>query len=385
MNMRRNRAFLFANCLLIAGMLSAFCACVPETADPEGETAKGFSVAPEVGVEAVVSEAYQGKDEAAQAFVEKELSGVAAQTAFVSYTKEADLTQAEKSALGVGEAYSGGEKGYVSYTATAPAQAQSLAEGDQAETERHSVVLLYGTNGEISYCVAPPQIGEAVPKSYFDAVYSFMYADNVTLKGESLIEINMGGFENNATLEAEIRVTESALYEALSGTDEQGMSPLPKQEIYAVQDGDRILSYCKADGETWENGNTLEGTITDFYKSAAAEAMDRTVYVDHTYYVRTEKGCELDVRKRDQLVRAFLDQIPSFDMFDTSFFDVVTLSMEFQDGKLYKIEQEIGMNLAQPDGTHIVIRTKSLNTCSDYGTTKVELPDDLKEFIAAQE
>lgn len=377
MKKRNSWAIFFASSLLIAGMVSAFTACNFQETGPESEGEKGFSVVPETGVEAVVSPSYRGKDEAARAFVENELSGAAAKTAFSSYEKTADLTQEERAALGVGETYTGGEKGYVFYTASAPAEGQALAASDR--TEKHTVVLLFGAGGEISYCVVPPQIGEAVPKSYFEGVQQLFLAENVTYVLETVSEMGVSGTVQTASMKAELRVTKDVIYEKTEFTpDARG-----ETDLYIVQDGDSFVGY-NAVGETWAEGVRKPGTLADWYRDevaskAASESAKGPVF-DHTFYVRTQEGCALDERKKDLFIAAFMENIPALAMVPSQMFQV-ELSMQFRDGKLSSMVQRLLCEFPGPDGSSMKIRAETVSRIYDYGTTAVEIPESLKAVI----
>lgn len=337
-----------ATAALAGVMCLSAAACGKKTEN--GETFRG-----------AVSEAtYVSADAAVKGFLEKEVSGLTVKAEYVGYEKEAELTQSEIGELELGEFAEGlisAEKGQVEYRETAESTAvSSIADGTITRT-----VYILSYPDTFRFFSPPVNTGETLTAKYYESVFQADKYYNCTMHA-FMKEVFTGWVPEEPGIYSTIlKVTETAFCETTYMTED--FSGEPDVIAYGVEKNG-LLYVCDKD---FDSSNYIVTERYDFpVKEYFSVWFDESYgALDHTYFEKTETGYALRADKQ----AAFIETM------HVSGNPVSHLEYTFkiEDGRLASVHMEVTSG-----GIEIISGVEF----SDFGSTEVTVPDEVKALVA---
>lgn len=355
----------------------------PDTTEP-GETYTG----------AVSEQEYDSVNDAVLGFLEEELSGNKTQAVFVAYEKEEELNSAQIAELDLGEAAVGlisVEKGKVEYSELKISLPPEFDEGDMysytknsAASEEgavtyHRTVYILGYTGMFRFFVPPVEEGETITASYFSS----------TFKGEDYINCTMDVVMNETFMfdgethtyrnTALAKATENMLYEyGVSDSTYDGYTSKSYHEAYISNSSNGLctvshnrmeegeweayhISFYNEDEGLYDYGDDIE-TVNDYFMVWFDQRFGQ---LDHTYFVKTSTGYELNSEKYEQFARDYYH-------FDGASTLSLAYTIKVSDGRMSEVYMKIDMG-----GEFSEMTVKFL----DFGTTVISVPSEVTNMI----
>lgn len=339
----------------------------------------------ETYVGSVSEKEYVTTDAAVKGFLEEELSGTKIQAVFVSYEKEEQLNNTQIAALDLGDAAEGlisVEKGKVEYSEKKnddeeinepymTAKAKNAAATSETEVTYFRTVYILGYTGMFKFFVPPVQDGETITASYFSSTFKAEDYINCTMNVTMTRSYSYDGNTYTSKNQALAKATANMLYEYGTRTSsEQGgtykyesyISDSP-QGIYTVDRSSNELSNELGDFEARPMYDRAE-TINEYFMQWFDQRFGK---LDHTYFVKTSTGYELNSEKYEQFARDYYDYE---DEEDLSLSYIINVS----EGRMADVYMKVEMG---GDLNEMSVKF------SNFGTTVINVPDNVKSLIPA--
>ena len=313
---------------------------------------------------AISAQSYASADAAASAFLTEELNGNSTSVSFVSYTKEADLTEDEIAKLNLGdidvESVTSVESGRVTFT-----------ENTRAAGEKTARVYIVKVGNVYFYYVPIFERGEIITKSYISDILDYRKYTNVT--ETSVTSSSASGITSKITITT--KITEKAIYQKMEQAA-MGMT-IATLETYIIDSNGTLFLFVKTSSPeypdaSWQSGSTTEYTdiptfIEDMFK------------FDHTYFVKTNSGFELSA---DKLSSYLEDVMSGLEIMGT----ITDASAKYyvKDGKLDETSVNISMQMTvEANNTTMTVKVKATGstTYTNYGTTTVDIPPEITAMM----
>ncbi len=340
---------------------------------------------------AISSHSYTTKEDAAEDFIEVELTGNE-DVVITNTQSQGTLSGEEVAALALSDADREGlqEVEKLSVTYSKESSISSVAKtADTLDTSRtvDIYIIKYPTN--FKYYSPAPITGETVTKSYYDSIFDSDNYVNCTLtyttKIEAVVkvmkikvysytyELNQTIKYDNDKIYLEQRISDES--EGAVDTGDMGLVTDPYLAAYIeVVDGQNVC-YAKTSEEStsWNKGdlyqigfNSLE-ELRPFYGQ----------FLDYTYFTKTDYRCALAEENARQYVNETLASDPTV----SQYLDDMTIDMFAKyyvaNGVLSGVRQDINLTLdmkVEGVSTSVDEVVVSEMKCTDYGTTVVEKP-----------
>ncbi len=337
--------------------------------------------------EGTVSEqSYESQNDAASAFVAAELSGSDYRVEMTKYEKQSDLSSKEISKLNIEGEIDGTvnsvEKGRVYYHEAGAVRsvAAPVAETDDSVYVTIYIIVFTATGAEVTsykYYVPLPENGEAISYSYYSSVLNEESYKNCTIRsvatgsstqtvGEvtqsstSRVEYNM--YINSDKLMMEFSVSST------TGDDTQTIA----MTVYMIDTSEGVKCAAVVNGVATsirlnETGLNIT-SVSEAYASQLTEAQC-------SLFVKTSYGFKLKENALKELAGGALD-IADFDG---------NCDYYVTDGRLSKAVCNFSFSMTEPT-YNISMQTESNSEVlySDFGTTTVTIPDDVKTVLGIE-
>lgn len=352
--------------------------CIPLTAcsGEYSETYKG-----------TVSEAtYTSKDDAVTGYLETEISGKTTKAVLVDYKVESELSGKEIDKLELGEEYTADlqkvEKMSVEYKEeSTPLAAVAYEIADSSETTTRTLYVLSYT-AMFRFFTPAVKEGESLSASYYDSTFEAEKYVNCTMNAE--IKSTMSYDDKTMTLinTALAKVTEDSLYEldkvsyegnmpgTFTGGEFGGMQDL-SQEFYATDTTDGIYAARKEIGQT-EFGKPMPvyyyKTVNDYFMTWFDQRFGR---LDHTFFEKTSTGYAL---KKDKFAQFASNQSIFQNGLSADNATDFEYIINIKDGRMADVTISV---------TYIGSENTMSIEFSDFGTTEIIIPDEIKAKLPA--
>ena len=387
--MKRTIPKSFLTLLLVFSMIFTFLAltgCGKKDED-EDEGNKGPSVNAEEGRQefidsiggtsdtytgSVSEEAYESKDEAALAYVNKEIIGLYKEATLESVTSKGELSDSEIEALKLPEEIKGDvdsvEKLEVTYSELEGYSALSAS----SSSTKTAIVYIVKIGPDYRYFTPCPVKGDTITKSYYDSVFNDEKYANCTYINESYAKVTQTVAGQTVTYEAtmvqEIKRDNGKVFFKQTITGDY--------ELVVELGGDAYLEcYMEKDDEgnvqTWvrssASGSWSRGSLTQNIDPFAGQNN-----LDYTYFSKADFGFALKGENAIKFYKGHTNsQIPE----DAK----LALYAEYyvKEGVLSGMRMEYSCDMTVTQyGYEVHSITNGLNkmSCVNYGTTVVERP-----------
>lgn len=327
----------------------------------------------ETFVGAVSKASYSTKDDAAEAFIENEVSGLAYDANYVGYEITEELTETQIDKLAIDEQLREDvvsvEKVKVSYTKNNIARtASAVAAGsDENVTVLYIYLITVTPTGttitEYRYYVPLSKNGDTLTKSYFDDVFDPSKYINCTQSYSlSAFGIKTGGYV--------IKVADD---KGSIKLDSAYAATADFSEGYFEQNGSTFRTYLKMNySDTWQNGilqvMSLGGTSTITSMDQFA-TMCMPNNLDYSWFEKTDFGFKM----KSELLSIYIADV----LRQNGYSDADNISTDFsvyvKEGRIYKITTTITVKVFV---TKINLQSENLEF-GNFGATTVETPEDL--------
>ncbi len=373
-------------CVICAAVcVFAFAAC--------GDSSSSLPAASETFTGAVSEQSYESQDSAAQAFVSAEINGESTSATFVSYSKTADLTADEISALNVSETVTSGEQGYVSYsTSTASTAAAGLTSGSSSENTQKLYILK--VDNEYKYYTPALSSGENLTKSYLESVLDADNYRNYTLKNKIDYSLSYSGSTNQnvkASGTMTLKITENGAIGSFPfKMTIEGMTVSATGNYYYVKVNGGYYIYATATfmGIT-ETALDFFATdeeyeyLTNIGANTSGYGVDMTD-TDHTYFVKTDTGFSVREDKMTALLNALFSDMMSGSGVNVNI-NKFALDFYVSSGLIYQIKQNFAFNMTSYGETATLSMNNTM-TLTNIGTTDMgTIPQDVIDYITSKD
>lgn len=365
---------------------TAFTACGDDGKENYSETYTGT----------LSTESYATADDAAQAFVENEVTSSSTPVTYKSYTKQKDLTEEEIAKLNLTEAQIAdverAEKGVISFTydpTTGGGYTPASSSAASAE-EGKKVVYCVKFNtpeagGAYKYLSPLPENGERLSKSYYMSVLDPELYRNCTMIFEMPVTVKVSSgwysYTTTASIKYTAKITDAAIEMLVT-------AKLPDDEVVGKYNtttvsmflmdspnGYGIMAAIFGDGY-WKTANfTDESGIESIEEMWTYNMPD----AEFTYLEKTNYGFKLG----DEYLAGLFDELIKEAGFDFAVNGDFSASANYyvKEGKLDRVSVvcKMAMKVIE-EGTSakIDVTVKVSNKYRDVGTTVVNVPEDAK-------
>lgn len=329
---------------------------------------------------ATSKEVYQTKEDAAEAFIAKEVVGEK-KANVVSVESKAVLNEESVNKLGIPEEDKAGivsvEEVEVTYAAVS-----GLVSSEPAQ-KITVYVIKYETNWK--YFVPLPETGTTISRSYYESVFDTTKFANSTYFYELTMDMDVKATYQGETEKAkmkmaisqDIKYDEGKIYVKQNMLMDMSAVGLGKEEVnvemYIEEVDGKMVCYVK-DGFNWQQAN-LSAIGFNNLEELQPFAND---YLDYTYFTKTDYGFELAEENAEKYVDQALDMSGvqqmlnggnmDMDMYAEYFVNEGALSGLLLKGKLSVSMSDQGISMT------ISGDMEAKGTCTNYGTTVVEKP-----------
>ncbi len=365
---------------LIVSVMTLFCYAVFATACGGGATGSGDTF-----VGAISEESYSSDEAAVEAFLEREISGDAAQAELVGFKAKKDLGEKQIAeletgdVLGEGDEIVGAKEVEVTYKRTSDI-ASLAAVLDDEETFLFTVYILEvspagATVHVFHYYVPKAKNGDVLTRSYYEDLLDEQKYLNCTqvYTSESSLKATSGGQSQSAGGKNEftIMVADGKASMKIHMFDPSSFM-LPTVTYvdvmaYCEQSEDVFSMWTSLDnGTTWSqaNNNLLLGLGVVNMESFATMNIPK---IDYSFYEKTSYGFKI----QEDFLNKYLGQ--SAGAFDPGASVEAELKIYVSDGRIAKMEASNSIK-ASAAGASMVSSTKELLEFKNYGTTTVTRP-----------
>lgn len=333
---------------------------------------------------------YDKAEDAVADYVAAEIVAADSDCTVTESKLEKKLSQEEIAALGISDsALEGAEKVEmynVSYESTAK-DASGAAKADTGlmmlssesgsndsatgKTTGKVVVYVITYKDFFKYFAPVVEDGNTLTKSYYDSIFNAEKYKNCTF--EQNIEIAISGSDGERTETMKVTMTSLVKFDngkiyVESKTDSE-MNYMPSSEAkycFADDGNGNIQSYV------WQNGEWVRGGVVGV-SSVEDLTPFKNQYLDHSYFSKTDFGCELGKKNFSKYMDTALAAFDVADFGKNMNIDGF-VNYYVSGGVLSGLRSEVTMSM-QESGVSMKGSIVSTAKCTDYGTTVVEIPN----------
>lgn len=354
----------------------------------------------ETYVGAVSTESYSSVEKAAKAYINNEIAGKANSSVLKTETVQefapsnVDIQIPSEFLEGADSV----EKVNVTYNIFNVSTYSSKEATESTDTTEYTVVVYVIKYGpDFKYFVPMPVTGETISKSYYDSVFNSDKWSNCTMEVSSSIAMGMEASYQGETVHMTMNIDmyqyvkydngKIYMHQKMTSTtnsSEMGMNESEETSIYAliIEDeyGDLICYYKENEDDAWQRGylynigfNKIE-ELEPFYND----------YLDYTYFSKTSYGFALEKENAKQYFMQAFGALAGDFTADVDFgSDGIDMTVRYyvRDGVLTGLQNDTSINVdVSEDGVtgSIEVNVDQTATCTNYGTTVVEIPDEIK-------
>lgn len=337
--------------------------------------------------EGTVSEqSYESQNDAASAFVAAELSGSDYRVEMTKYEKQSELSSSQISKLNIEGEVDGTinsvEKGRVYYREAGAVMsvATPVAETDDSVYVTIYIIVFTATGAEVTsykYYVPLPENGEAISYSYYSSVLNSENYLNCTVKSVATSSTTMvmgeGTVSSTSDVKYDMYLNSDKMMLEFSITSTEGdESQTLAMTVYMVDTTEGVKCAAVVNGvarsiHLYETGLNIT-SVSEAYASQLTEAQC-------SLFVKTSYGFKLKENALKELAGGALE-LADFDG-DCDYY--VT------DGRLSKAVCNFSFAMTDPtSNASMSIESNSEVVYSDFGTTTVTLPEDVKTVLGIE-
>ena len=268
---------------------------------------------------------------------------------------------------------------------------------DSSSTEYTVVVYVIKYGPDFKYFVPMPVTGETISKSYYDSVFNSDKWSNCTMEVNSSVKMEIEASYQGETAHMSMNIDmyqyveydngKIYMHQTMTSTttsSEMGMNENEETSIYALimedEYGDLICYYKENENDAWQRGYLYN---IGFSRIEELEPFYND-YLDYTYFSKTSYGFALEKENAEQyFMQAFgaiAGDITAAVDFGSDGIDM-TVRYYVRDGVLTGLQNDTSINVdVSEDGVSgsIEVIVDQTATCTNYGTTVVEIPDEIK-------
>ncbi len=336
----------------------------------------------------VSDESYDTTEEAATAYVEKELAGNA-EVSIINTVSKGTLSEKEVESLKIpaedSENIVSVEAIEVEYSEESlTAKEEGVTATATLNTTRKVKVYIIKYESSFKYYTPCPVTGETINKSYYDSVFNSDEYKNCTYTTSMKIS-GSASSASEGTVTLEMTTTQKALFsenaiylEQTSSASMLGETNTETIYAYIVKETllgeEQIVCYISEDNEEWfEASLTTIGfysfeELTPFYDQ----------YLDYTYFTKTDYGFKLDEDNAKQYITETLGDTVAVSLCDDLNMNIFA-KYYVSGGVLSGMRMDMDMTFSQTlysetvTGAFDVVAEMSV---TNYGSTVVEKPFD---------
>lgn len=331
--------------------------------------------------EGVVSEStYDSKDDAAKGFLEEELSVGSTKAELTAYNKEKDLSESEIEKLKISTQVDGTissvEKGKISYTQTEAQVPFAAAQDSQEEVLVVTVyIITYTSTGSTTvtykYYAPLPEKGEALSASYYNSVLGGNQYENCTVTATSTTTSSYAGASAKITLKYVMAIdNDKASLKFDMGVSAPGVNTKVSMSFYLADTATGLKCALLEDNgyvlSSLDDAELYIESVSELYSSQLTEA-------ECALFVKTDYGFEL----KEGVLENLIGEAGSSSFKGTCKYYVA-------EGKIDKAVCDYSMKLTSPEGTMNMSGNVDCKF-SNYGTTTVNLPDQVKTLFGIED
>lgn len=343
----------------------------------------------------ISEESYESVEAAAAAFLANEVGGGVLPTVFVSYEKTGDLSDKEISELNVTDAerndLESAESGIAKYkegseaATAAEVDGGDSADGESEETYSQRLYVLIFKGNIYRYYVPQLAVGEMVTKSYYDSVMNVDNYKNCTM---TVSGMSLNQDENYSEIyRATILYSETAFY-----SKEKDLIDGKSLETYYFEYDGKL--YCAYQELNDDSNAPWEVEIEEYFDSvdeirkygltqntwspfgSIVRYIGEEAVIDFTFFQKTEDGMKFVIPERYKNVTR---RNPYFNYIDRVMERVKEVAIKVKDGRVVEKTTEWNYRISSEGITSVIYKFDS------FGTTKVEIPQEIIDLIPKEE
>lgn len=329
-------------------------------------------------------ESYDTANEAAEAFLANEVAGDVTDAQMISYTKKSKLSESEINELNISakdkSQITSAEKGVIKYSVSDAGQTATAAASSSVAVAKQKNVTVYiiVIKGDFKYYAPPLSEGDVVTRSYFEEVFDPSKYTNCTVSvtNETTTNVKSGGFSQKGTVKTSIdmQIADKQVYAtyAISGS---GMKV--NMEMFFVFEDKGLTKISKVYIKTDKKWTSI--SASEFVQMNLDLDMSPSSDNDNSFFIKTETGFKVNSEKFNEYISTVFDAISATIGFDINIKTADANAEYFvNEGRVYKINTSFSADLSATMGIKGSVSTTSETNYSNFGTTKVSVPKDLK-------
>ena len=306
-------------------------------------------------------------EDAVLGFFAEQIKGESEEYVYKQYVLEGEMSSGNIRDLDLGEMQDEevlyAEKGTVHFTV-----------GDEKFSNGLCIVQ---TEEGFHYYALMPNDGEMVTKSYYGYFVADGVFDNVTIKTESRIVIEEDG--HSKTLESEVKLLIDGLnikFEVVTNTYFNGGISETRYKGYVLKEGEEI----KVLGYNGEDVVDMSKILSDIFSPEHSSglyfvnAFSNSYIKGHDLFILEDKKFTLRADKQRVLAQVFLDDC---NFIQDGNVESLNYDVEFSRGRITSVTDSVKVISKTINSELSLVTTK---TFTAYGTTVVEVPEDIKLF-----
>ena len=306
-------------------------------------------------------------EDAVLGFFAEQIKGESEEYVYKQYVLEGEMSSGNIRDLDLGEKQDEevlyAEKGTIHFTV-----------GDEKFSNGLCIVQ---TEEGFHYYALMPNDGEMVTKSYYGYFIADGVFDNVTIKTESRIVIEEDG--HSKTLESEVKLLIDGLnikFEVVTNTYFNGGISETRYKGYVLKEGEEI----KVLGYNGEDVVDMSKILSDIFSPEHSSglyfvnAFSNSYIKGHDLFILEDKKFTLRADKQRVLAQVFLDDC---NFIQDGNVESLNYDVEFSRGRITSVTDSVKVISKTINSELSLVTTK---TFTAYGTTVVEVPEDIKLF-----
>lgn len=310
---------------------------------------------------------FETVEDAVLGFFAEQIKGESEEYVYKQYVLEGEMSSGNIRDLDLGEMQDEevlyAEKGTVHFTV-----------GDEKFSNGLCIVQ---TEEGFHYYALMPNDGEMVTKSYYGYFVADGVFDNVTIKTESRIVIEEDG--HSKTLESEVKLLIDGLnikFEVVTNTYFNGGISETRYKGYVLKEGEEI----KVLGYNGEDVVDMSKILSDIFSPEHSSglyfvnAFSNSYIKGHDLFILEDKKFALRADKQRVLAQVFLDDC---NFIQDGNVESLNYDVEFSRGRITSVTDSVKVISETINSELSLVTTK---TFTSYGTTVVEVPEDIKSF-----
>ena len=306
-------------------------------------------------------------EDAALGFFTEQIKGESEEYVYKQYVLEGEMSSGNIRDLDLGEMQDEevlyAEKGAIHFTV--------------GEEKFSNGLCIVQTEDGFYYYALMPNDGEMVTNSYYGYFVADGVFDNVTVKTESRIVIEEDG--HSKTLESDVKLLIDGLnikFEVVTKTYFNGGISETRYKGYVLKEGEEI----KVLGYNGEDVVDMSKILSDIFSPEHPSglyfinAFSNNYIVGHDLFRLEDKKFTLRADKQRVLAQNFLEDCNFIQDGDV---ESINYEVEFSRGRITAVTDSVKLVSQTVNSELSLVTTK---TFTAYGTTVVEVPEDIKSF-----